>query len=573
MVVLVPISIKVLISQNRNNMKNTILILIISLFIGTFCFAQNSLPVKPVSFTASPPITQTITSTTYPTQSNVFPVAVEMYDTFYDSSINAYAIDTFASDGRAFIAKKIVTSFIVKTNSTLTVLPTGKIYRTKIIATGALSIGLQFKNLYLGTGATLHIYTPDSITIRGAYTNINNDSVFNFLPLPGSTAIVEIYIPNGATWDSTLQIKGIEYYFINYLNVAQQQLSILASPTSTDGCYENVYCRTNYYGGIERSVVYWTGFDNSGNGFSCSGALINQNVPANSLKTYFLTANHCGQDADLSTAIFNFMYQKPTCNSTYSVSLYTITGAWKKTSNGGPVIPQSGTDMYLMELKSVPSPELNVFYAGWDHRSYPSGSGDLMLGIHHPLNYDKRYSEGWLQRNVLVNKWRVKWNRNNEKYTDRGSSGSPLFEDVNGRIIGQLSTGPAKSGCGNLKSRYIWRYGKLYKSWGNLESFLDPTYSQTQLNGRIPCYDNLTMQNRTFPSALDYQPTSLVKIQCGIDMTFTPATYGTLYFPNTFNYGANYLFTAGNSITIDVGGIDIPLGTTVEFNIGACTAY
>ena len=578
MVVLIPISIKVLISQNRNNMKNTILILIISLFIVTFCFAQNSLPVKPASFTVSPPITQTITSTTYPTQSNVFPVAVEMYDTFYDSSINAYAIDTFASDGRDFIAKKITTSFLIKNNSTLTVLPTGKIYRTKIIATGALSIGLQFKNLYLGSGATLYIYTPDSLMIRGAYTSINNDSVFNFLPLTGSTAIVEVFIPNGSTWDSSLQIKGIEYYFINYVNVAQQQLSLISSPTSADGCYANVYCRTNYYGGIERSVVYWTAFDNGGNGFSCSGALINQNVPANSLKTYFLTANHCGQDADLSTAIFNFIYQKSTCTATYPVAglytgLYTITGAWKKSSNGGPYVSTSGTDMYLMELKSKPSPELNVFYAGWDHRSYPSGSGDLMLGIHHPKNYDKRYSEGWLQRNVLVNKWRVKWNRNDEKYTDKGSSGSPLFEDVNGRIIGQLSTGPAKSGCDKLKSRFIWRYGKLYKSWGNLESFLDPTYSQTQLNGRIPCYDNLTMQNRTFPNAFDYQPTSLVKIQCGADMTFTPAIYGTSYFPNTFNYGANYLFTAGNSITIDAGGIDIPLGTTVEFNIGACTAY
>lgn len=549
------------------------------MFIRTFCLAQNSLPVKPASFTASPPITQTITSTTYPVQSSVFPVPVEMYDTFYDSSINAYAIDTFASDGRDFIAKKINTTFLVKNNSTLTIVPTGKIYRTKITATGALSIGLQFRNLYLGTGATLHIYTPDTTAIRGGYTNINNDSIFTFLPLPGSTAIVEIFIPNGSTWDSSLQIKGIEYYFINYLNVAQQQLSLLASPTSADGCYENVYCRTNYYGGIDRSVVYWTAFDNHGDGFSCSGALINQNVPANSLKTYFLTANHCGQDADLSTAKFHFIYQKPTCTSTSTACPYisigsglyddrypclpTLIGAWKKSSNGGPIVNTSGTDMYLMELKERPSPELNVFYAGWDHRSYPSGSGDLMLGIHHPLNYDKRYSEGWLQRNVLVNKWRVKWNRNNEKYTDKGSSGSPLFEDVNGRIIGQLSTGPAKSGCGKLKSRFIWRYGKLYKSWGNLESFLDPTYSQTQLNGRIPCYDNLIMQNIYFWNASDYQPNNYVKIQCGVDMNFV--------INNRFEYGCNYLFTAGNSITVNE--VDVPLGSAVEFNIGACTAY
>ena len=332
-----------------------------------------------------------------------------------------------------------------------------------------------------------------------------------------------------------------------------------------ESCYGNVHCRTNYYGGIERSVIKFY-FQEKNSWYVCSCALINQNVVSNNLKNYVLTARHCGNNAKLATAIFYFNNQYPTCPSSNEYSK-TLFGATYKTD-------RIASDMYLMELKESIPPEYNVFYAGWDHRKYPSGTGSWMLGIHHPRGVTKKYSEGTLQKNLVVDKWRIKWNRNNKQFTDNGSSGSPLFEDINGRIIGQLSTGPVgKKHCGKLKPSDIWRYGKIYRSWANLEPYLDPTYSQTQLNGRIPCYDNLTMQTRTFPNALDYQPNSLVKIQCGTDMTFTPTIYGSLYLENTFNYGANYLFTAGNSITIDVGGIDIPLGTTVEFNIGACTAY
>lgn len=521
-------------------------------------YGQMSIGGTPVSFTT--PVTNVLPIFSFasiPVPIDTAPVVTEAV---YDSITNTTVIDTFTENGSQRVGTGITTNIIVKTASNITTVTGGKLYRFKVKATNAKGLGLVFNKFFLPTGATLFVYSPDSLYVLGAFTSINNssDSILRTEIIPYSTILAEIFVPTGTDIATNLKISEVVYYFINdFYSVSSPLARITANSSVNESCYENVNCRTNYYGGIERSVMKWNyKKKNTSSYYVCSCALINQNVVPNSVQPYVLTANHCGKDADLTTAIFTFLYQYPTCSSPTLSYGYGIQGATKKTSN-------SNTDMYLLQLSSVPPPEYNVFYAGWDHRSYPSGSGDLMLGIHHPLGVNKKYSEGWLQSNVLVNKWRVKWTRNNEKYTDNGSSGSPLFEDVNGRIIGQLSTGPAKSGCGKLKSRFIWRYGKLYRSWSDLEPYLDPTYSQTQLNGRIPCYNNLTMQNKNFPSALSYQPNNYVKIQCAVDMMFTTN--------NKFSGGSNYLFTAGNSITVNE--IDVPLGSAVEFNIGACTAY
>ena len=541
--------------------------LIISVFCSISLYSQVSEGGIPTSFSIQGLSTIIPTSTVSSQQPPIdTPIIVTEY--VYDSILNTVEVDSFTEDGSQTVGLNISKVIFLKTQSNVLSLPEGKLYRIRVTATNAKGIGFIFSNFSLPNGAKMYVYSPDSLFVLGAFTNINNNAdnklVTSILPYP--SAIIEVFYPTGSDMLLSFKVTEVIYYFINDFFITPIPSSRVGAISSIDeSCYGNVYCRTNYYGGIERSVMKWE-YSKGNTRKVCSCALINQNVSGNEVKPYVLTANHCGDGADLSTATFYFNYQYSRCLSSYLSPGFTTTGATKKTS-------KSSTDMFLLELNNIPPADYNVFYAGWDHRDYPHGSGKLMLGIHHPKGVNKKYSEGWLQSNVLIDKWRVKWNRNSDRFTDNGSSGSPLFEDVNGRIIGQLSTGPIKTGCDKLKSRFIWRYGKIYRSWGNLEPYLDPTFSQTQLNGRIPCYNNLTLQNRNFPNASDYQPDNFVKIQCSVDMLFSPKIFGTIFYPNRFNYGANYLFTAGNSITIDAGGIDIPLGCTVEFNIGACTEY
>ena len=145
----------------------------------------------------------------------------------------------------------------------------------------------------------------------------------------------------------------------------------------------------------------------------------------------------------------------------------------------------TNTDFTLLELLEVPNITCQPYYAGWD-RNISHGEGGV--GIHHPKSLPKKISTYEMAPKLhscrdnfyLIDEWIE--TEHGHGVTEKGSSGSPLFNNKH-RIIGQLYGGCSghNDNCNDPSNDYSI-YGKFYLSWdsGNsaatrLKDWLDPT--------------------------------------------------------------------------------------------------
>ena len=70
-----------------------------------------------------------------------------------------------------------------------------KIWRLKLISTGALSINLIFNDFFIPDGANIHLYNSDRSMVLGAYNHLNNNSnnVLGTDLVKGDEIIVEYF--------------------------------------------------------------------------------------------------------------------------------------------------------------------------------------------------------------------------------------------------------------------------------------------------------------------------------------------------------------------------------------------
>lgn len=232
----------------------------------------------------------------------------------------------------------------------------------------------------------------------------------------------------------------------------------------------------------------------------CTGSLINNT--AQDCKPYFLTALHCGVSTSASNMTqwkFYFRYEAPACTNPTTVGTlanYFITGCVRKADsadNGG----DTGSDFLLVQLgsaaneaatiTSLKSTNFNAYWNGWNANNTATTGG---TGIHHPAGDIKKIStfNGTTVSNswggtVQNTHWRLTWSSNANGYgvTEGGSSGSPLFNNSQGYIIGTLTGGG--SFCNAQTSPDM--YGKISYHWTSngtttakqLKPWLDPTNS------------------------------------------------------------------------------------------------
>ena len=233
---------------------------------------------------------------------------------------------------------------------------------------------------------------------------------------------------------------------------------------------------------------------------SCTGSLINNT--SQDCKPYFLTALHCGVSATTANMTqwkFYFKYEAPSCTNPSTAGTlddYFITGCLRiadSGDNGG----DSGSDFLLVKLGSstneatiinnLKSANFSAYWNGWNANTTATTGG---VGIHHPSGDLKKISTfsgtsvsaGW-NGNGLLSHWRQSWssNSNGHGVTEGGSSGSPLFNNSQGYIIGTLTGG--SSTCNSPTSPDY--YGKMSYHWTSngtannlrLKPWLDPTNS------------------------------------------------------------------------------------------------
>jgi lysyl endopeptidase len=307
----------------------------------------------------------------------------------------------------------------------------------------------------------------------------------------GDEMTLEITEPFG-TKASEILLDRIVY---NYRSTGNP---VVAKINESDNCEINVNCSPvgdnwkDEKNGVARVYVV----DPTGAGW-CSGSLVNNT--SNDCKPLFLTALHCGVDA--TTSNFNqwkffFRYEAINCtNPTIAGTLddYFVTGCVKLASSndGGG---DTGSDFLLVQLGTVANETATInklklsnfgaYWNGWDVNNAATTGG---VGIHHPSGDIKKIStfngntnsSGW-NGNGLQSHWRISWssNTNGHGVTEGGSSGSPLFSNSSGRIIGTLTGGG--SFCTALTSPDF--YGKMSFHWTSngtpaneqLKTYLDP---------------------------------------------------------------------------------------------------
>jgi hypothetical protein len=197
-----------------------------------------------------------------------------------------------------------------------TILEDGMLYRLQATSPGALGMGINFKTFALPTGATLHMYTPDGATVRGAYTNANHKHYggFAITPVPGASLVLELFVPEGGK--ATIEVESVVHHYKNSaVKRPGEPTLVQGHPLEGPNCFGcsgscniNVACPlgagwTDQDEGVTRILT-------AGGGSLCTGSLIN-NVESDG-RQLLLTANHCG-DGNADGWILMFDFQTSTC--------------------------------------------------------------------------------------------------------------------------------------------------------------------------------------------------------------------------------------------------------------------
>lgn len=354
----------------------------------------------------------------------------------------------------------------------------GAVWRVRIEAPGAYSIGLEFSDFALPEGGRLFLYDESRETVFGAYTSANHqpDGSFVIEPFPGDAVIVEYSQPAGTRDAVRLRVDGVIYDYRDVLSIERG----LFEPTSGVGflCsnHVDVNCPEGDPFPLEKRAVVRTF---TGGGF-CSAALINNT--ANDGTHYLYTANHCGQGGN-TVARFNF--QCSGCGSGSAPAGQTVSGATVLASDN----PSDGR---LLRLNGSIPASYDPYYAGWSRQT---ANPTFVMAMHHPNGGPKKISidNSGCGKSVVgvqgnpspVQVWVPNFQVGG---IEGGSSGGPLY-DQNNRIRG---TGTATSGCNG--NQFFGRFDTFWNNT-NIATFLDPvglgtlTHDGFDPNGPAPSND------------------------------------------------------------------------------------
>ncbi|NVK65384.1 MAG: T9SS type A sorting domain-containing protein [Flavobacteriales bacterium] len=399
-------------------------------------------------------------------------------------------INDAAKDAPWRFGYKYETNITPKNSGAWVDLPGGnRVWRTEIVAPGALTINLTLEDVHFPEGAHLYLYDINKTHTVGAYTARNNhpSGELGTDLVHGDHIVVEYFEPASVQGQGKFKINGVTHGYRS-LNIIQNSLA--KALNSSGDCNIDARCTVDpYVGGLSawddqiRSVAMIVV---NGSGI-CTGALINNSC--NDGTPYFLTANHC-LGGGTSNWLFRFNWDVPEGNPGMSCATTANTPTTfnspsnydQTTVNGATVLVSGGgADHALLMLDNMTVADATnwgLFYAGWNNDDTEAAVTEV-TGIHHPSGDIKKICRAY--ENGGANNihhgtsggasvwWMDGWD---DGVTEPGSSGSPLF-DQNGRIIGQLYGGSAA--CQGTSANGYDFYGRLGVSWGlGIGAYLDP---------------------------------------------------------------------------------------------------
>lgn len=372
----------------------------------------------------------------------------------------------------------------------------GRTWKLRVNSEGAEALSILFQTFKIYGNTTFDVLSLNGRKVHNTMTIADVQEMYtqNAALCQGDDLILVLHEPV-ATQPSEIHIDRIMHNYRSTGFTSQEKINESAS------CEVNVNCSPvgDTWQDEKKGVARIYVVENGSAGW-CTGSLINNT--AQDCKPYFLTALHCGVStsaANMTQWKFYFRYEAPTCTNPTSVGTlanYFITGCVRKADsadNGG----DTGSDFLLVQLGSaaneaatittLKSTNFNAYWNGWNANNTATTGG---TGIHHPAGDIKKIStfsgstisNSW-GGTVQNTHWRLTWTSNSNGYgvTEGGSSGSPLFNNSQGYIIGTLTGGG--SFCNAQTSPDM--YGKIAYHWTSngtttakqLKPWLDPTNS------------------------------------------------------------------------------------------------
>jgi lysyl endopeptidase len=319
-------------------------------------------------------------------------------------------------------------------------LPNGdRIWTLVIKCDKAKSIGLIYDKYWLPPGAKLFLYNKETLSKRGAFTNINNSgsmespSGFATSHLAGSKIYIELLEPRNVFGRSRLSIDHISY-------------ALKCSPVFDKGCYGwagschvNVNCTpegNGFWQFVKKGVAAVT--LNNGRCW-LTGTLLTNTLYDGT--PYFYTAEHglhgsggVTNIGDTARWLFYWDWESKTCANSAN---------FDPPSTYGAVLVAKDTrgDFALLRLIEMPQsldPYDMWWYNGWDRDEQSSNEGGVM--IHHPQGDMKKIATYKTRFNSLLTWYIPKFLSTVNGYSipEGGSSGAPIFNEQY-KVIGNHS--------------------------------------------------------------------------------------------------------------------------------------
>jgi len=361
-----------------------------------------------------------------------------------------------------------------------TSLEQGFVWNLGFTLPGAPGMNVYFRNVHLSETDTLLVYAPDGRNHPEIKTFADNDISSGTGFLPGDSLIVELHTQ-----------REIIPFELAETGIANDTYSHSSRDFGdAGGCEVPVNCEEGRDWQSEKDGVARILVKEATNLFWCTGSLVNNTN--NDGKPYFLTANHCGENAgdfDYRAWVFYFNYESDDCGfpTTEPDISHKVIGARLLAHSHNNT--DGAADFKLLLLNRHIPEEYHPYFNGWDRSGNISVSG---VTIHHPggdIKMISTYTEAVVSASFDNGQpdeegmyWQVHWDETDNGYgvTEGGSSGSPLFNS-DGYVIGALTGGNASCTYPD-KSDY---YGKLYYAWesegedstSQLKYWLDPLES------------------------------------------------------------------------------------------------
>jgi lysyl endopeptidase len=382
------------------------------------------------------------------------------------------------------------------------------VWRVHILSPEAHSLGLVFNGYRLEKGVKVFVYDPDQLYTKGAFSSVNNkpSGVLAVGHLPGSEIVVEMQVPEGVAGYGVLNIESVSHAFLDLRALIANEVCPAGEFGCSQGCEIDINCSEgDEWQQTKKSVVRI-----EINGKYCTGVLVNNTSYDGT--PYVLTAEHCiNRPYDANRAVFLFNYESPGCFGGVGPVSMSVSGC-------DTIAVGDSIDFSLVKLSVPPPVSFGVYYAGWDRSGFQTSGSST---IHHPWGDVKKISFDHdipstpaqfgdvpytdLEDYHYFSYWWIRyWDIGS---TERGSSGSPLYNDAQ-RIIGILSGGVAKCGDSIDYDEEIGRviydnadnfddyYTKLGVAWNyygdagpSLKPWLDPGQTgATSIGGYHPTH-------------------------------------------------------------------------------------